>query len=627
MDLSREIELETRLARVEKSIALLQRSVDALLAERSPAPGRAESEDTFREQRRDPLAEQVLHGRQSDFAQQAGAPRGRHTTADDILGENLSSWFSSRTPEWWLSRFGIGFVVLAVLLLYSYATDKGWITPTVRVAAGTLLGGILFLAGNRTRHSSDALDPRDLGFRELFLGGGLAVWYVTAYAAAVSYQLISIPTARLVFFALGLLSTWIALEERREIFAFLAVATGFATPFILTAPAGSMSELSLYLGAVTALGLTIYLMRGWPSILWITFIAFWVSLAGLREPGSAVSPAHGSLALTILVILAAAAFVRVPSLRRQLLLLGSERYTPFPLSSGMIRFMDALDSLAAALGGGKSASDSLAVWVLPLLSPYLAVDFFAYIWPTMPEQLWGLALLVLGAAAFAYARRSTHGDAEFTHIEVTAAALWTVLGIGYIAPSPEGIPLASFVATMVVFSYVRTYAGVRAVAKATIVIALLSISGHDLAIAEVGLVHLRWILSGIATVGCAGLIAQALIEDPAEKGQGMVLAFAAYLTGLVVVWRALETIWAPLVTTSYAVLGAVLLILSRRPGSNPLLRHLGGVTMLVVVVRLLLVDLSSVETIWRVLLFLLCGSVFLYTGYRMQLRPAGETEQ
>jgi hypothetical protein len=36
--------------------------------------------------------------------------------------------------------------------------------------------------------------------------------------------------------------------------------------------------------------------------------------------------------------------------------------------------------------------------------------------------------------------------------------------------------------------------------------------------------------------------------------------------------------------------------------------------------RLLLVDLSSVEAIWRVLLFLVCGAVFLYTGYRMQPR-------
>ena len=106
-----------------------------------------------------------------------------------------------------------------------------------------------------------------------------------------------------------------------------------------------------------------------------------------------------------------------------------------------------------------------------------------------------------------------------------------------------------------------------------------------------------------------------------------VLGIAAYFTGVLIMWRALEPVWPPLVTTSYAVLGAVLLVLSRRPGSNPLLRHLGGATMLVVVGRLLLVDLSSVETIWRVLLFLLCGALFLYTGYRMQPRSTAEADK
>jgi len=48
--------------------------------------------------------------------------------------------------------------------------------------------------------------------------------------------------------------------------------------------------------------------------------------------------------------------------------------------------------------------------------------------------------------------------------------------------------------------------------------------------------------------------------------------------------------------------------------------------MLLVVARLLIIDLSSVGTIWRVLLFLVCGAVFLYTGYRIQPRPARRSE-
>ena len=600
MDSAREIEFEARLARVEQSIALLQRSVDALLDERKPRP--------------------------------APIPARRQSAADGI-GENISSWFSSRSPEWWLSRLGIGFVVLAVLLLYKFAIDKGWITPPIRVLAGTLVGGGLLWAATRTSPAPKSAGSHDLGLRELFFGGALAVWYVTAYAAAVWYQVISIPSARLVFFLLAILSTWIALQERREIFAFLAVATGFATPFILAAPVRSLTGFSLYMGAIAAIGFTIYLMRGWASIVWITFAGFWLSVAGVTSTGGRINASNGSVALTTLVILAAAAFVRVPTLRRELLLLGSDRYTSLPIGSGIRRLMHALDALAEALGGGgKSAPDSLVLWLVPLLSPILAADSLENIWPTAPKAIWGFALVVLGVAAFVLARRGGQPDAEVTHVEVTAAVLWAALGIERVASLPEGIPLASGLAALVLVSSefvpsARPYPGARAVAKATIVIALLSIAGHELDFADVGLLHLRWVLSGIAAIGCAALIAQALIEDSAERMQGIVLAVAAYLTGLVVIWRALEPVWAPLVTTSYAVAGALLLVMSRRPGSNPLLKHLGGATMLIVVLRLLLVDLSRVETIWRVLLFLVCGAVFLYTGYRMQLRPTGETEK
>jgi hypothetical protein len=604
MDSSRGIEFEARLARVEKSIALLQRSVDGLLDERKPKPP--------------PIADRVFVQRQR---------------AADGIGENLSSWFSSRSPEWWLSRVGIGFVVLAVLLLYKYAIDKGWITPPVRILAGIVVGGVLFWAATRTTPPAKSTDSRDLGLRELFFGGGLAVWYVTAYAAAVWYHVISIPSARLVFLLLAILSTWIALQERREVFGFLAVATGFATPFILVAPLRSNAELSLYLGAMVAIGLTIYLMRGWPSLVWITFAGFWLSVAGVTNAGARINPANGSLALTTLVILATAALVRVPTLRRELLLVGSDRYASLPISSGIRRLMHALDALAAALGGGgKSAPDSLVLWLVPLLSPILAADSLENIWPTAPKAIWGFGLLALGAGAFILARRGEQPGVELTQVEVTAAVLWGALGIERVASVPEGIPLASGLAALVLVSSefvpsARPYPGARAVAKATIAIALLSIAGHELDFADVGLLHLRWVLSGIATIGCAALIAETLIGDSAERMQGIVLAVAGYLTGLVVIWRALEPVWAPLVTTSYAVAGALLLVISQRPGSNPLLKHLGGATMLLVVVRLLFVDLSSVEAIWRVLLFLVCGAVFLYTGYRMQLRPTAGTEK
>jgi uncharacterized membrane protein len=98
------------------------------------------------------------------------------------------------------------------------------------------------------------------------------------------------------------------------------------------------------------------------------------------------------------------------------------------------------------------------------------------------------------------------------------------------------------------------------------------------------------------------------------------------MTSLLVIANILQPIWPPLITATFAALGAVLLILSRRGSGQRLMRQLGGVTMVLVVGRLLLVDLATVETIWRVLLFLVCGVVFLYTGYRLQPARVSQPE-
>ncbi|MEO8908813.1 MAG: DUF2339 domain-containing protein [Gemmatimonadaceae bacterium] len=583
MDSLKEQEIDARLAKIEHAIASLQRSVDGM------ARGAGNS---------------------------ARIPTPRLSPREDP-SPGLPQWLSSRTPEWWLSRLGAAFVVLAVLILYGYAVDKGWITPPIRVLAGALVGGLLVWAGHHTERPEQAKVP-DLAMRELLYGTGLAVWYVTVYAASVSYQMISSPAARLLYFGLGLVATWIALEDRREIFAFLAVATGFATPFILPAPYTSLPELSLYLGAIAGVGLIIYLMRGWPAIIWLTFVSFWFAIGvTIYDRGIVDSTAVGSLSMTFLFLISGAAFTRVASLRRRLLALGSDRYIPAPVTPATWKLMDGLDSVSQMLGGGKSASDSHTVWVLTMLSPILAITMLADIWPSVPTQLWGVVLVGLGWGAYALAKKGM-ADEELRHVAFTSAALWTLLGVVRIVPEPERLAAAALHATFILVWWRERIVGPRTVAKGTILVGLAVILGEELgAAANHGLLRWRWVMSELVALGATAVVVQRLIGDPKEKIQGVVLGTAAYLTSLLVIANILEPIWPPLVTASFAALGAWLLILSRQRDQR-LLRQLGGVTMVLVVGRLLLVDLATVETIWRVLLFLVCGGVFLYTGYRLQ---------
>ncbi len=158
-------------------------------------------------------------------------------------------------------------------------------------------------------------------------------------------------------------------------------------------------------------------------------------------------------------------------------------------------------------------------------------------------------------------------------------------------------------------------------------IVLAALVGNELGSVRAGWIRWRWVASDIVTIGASALISQKLLADRGERVQGVALIVMTYLTSLVVILAVLQPIWAPLVTTTYALLGAGLLIMSRRRGGERLLLQLGGATMVIVVARLLLVDFASVETIWRVLLFLIIGAVFLYAAYTLQPSRAGESRK
>jgi len=605
MNESKEREIEERLSRIESVLSDLQQSIDSLVRAKGGASASAKP------------------ARSAWVAPSSTPAEKRATTnATNDIGSTISDWFSSRSPEWWLSRLGIGFVVIAVLFLYSYAIEKGWITPPIRVLAGTVVGAALFWVAMRTK-DDDTKTSLGLGMRQLLYGGALAAWYVTAYAASVWYGLISVPSARLVFFILAITSAWLSLQERREIFAFIAVATGFATPFILSGPVTSLTPFALYMGAISAIGLFIYLIRGWPSTVWITFLAFWLILNGSALSGGVVrSTTPGALSLSILILLAGAAFTRVPWLRRQLLATGNPRYTPSPKSEATQRVMDGMDALSKVLGGGKSAPDSLALWVMTILSPVFVVSTLANIWIRVPSIVPGLILVGLGSAAITLGMSQT-ADREVRHVIFTAAAFWMLLGLMKVAPNPESVGVAALYAAAILVYVKSTLIGPRSIAKAAIVVALAVVAGHALSGSLTGWMHWRWIVAEIVTLGSSAIIAQKLLKNASERVQGMVVGGLTYLGSLLVIIDLLEPVWPPLVTATYAVFGAALLLVSKQRGGDRLLRQLGGVTMVIVVARLLLVDMASVETIWRVLLFLACGAVFLFAGYRLQPSRAG----
>jgi uncharacterized membrane protein len=131
-------------------------------------------------------------------------------------------------------------------------------------------------------------------------------------------------------------------------------------------------------------------------------------------------------------------------------------------------------------------------------------------------------------------------------------------------------------------------------------------------------------LTDLLTVGTALAICT-IIKSNSSR---LVYQLASHLA--ILAWFAREL--SPLengqgyVTIAWGVYGAILLIAALRLSSTRL-RQLSLGTLILVVGKLFVVDLSELETIWRVLLFMGFGAVFLLLSYYFPKLWKGEVEK
>jgi uncharacterized membrane protein len=512
-------------------------------------------------------------------------------------------WLAARSAEWWLGSLGVVFLVIASFLLYRYAVDHEWITPLVRVFTGVAVGGGMLVAARQfTQRGGESSDDA-LGLREILLGGGLAVWYLTSYAAAVFYQLISVPTARVCFLLLSVASAWLALKERRILFAMIALGVGFAAPYLLPSPSSSLISLGLYLAPLGALGLVLYLMRGWELILWMTFIGFWVDLP--QQVAFASLTFGVASVFSLLSIASGVAFARAPIMRRRLVALGSDRY------------------------GKAGAGARAGFWMITVASPMLMLGMLFAIWSHVANEFWGIAEVALAVAAYRWSEDGHETDPLVKELEATAAAVWSLAGLEWIAIAfalRAGIamgPLCLGVAAMHSALLMLVLRGTdftvpRAIARATGVMVLVVVVFFELGASHSSSLRMDWTFAEAIVLGLTVWHWRLMRSETVQDLNATVFAVIGYGALLLVLARVLGSIWLPLVTASYAIAGAALLIASREGEGRKFLLRLGGLTMVIVVGRLIIVDMSSVETIWRVLLFLACGIAFVGASYRMQ---------
>ncbi len=171
-----------------------------------------------------------------------------------------------RTREEWeilfggklLNRVGALALILAVGFFLKYAFDNDWLNETARVILGGAVGLLLIAGGYRFHGRQLAV------FSQGLTGAGVAILYLSIYAAFDFYHLLPQPVA---FFLMALVTAaafLLSLHYDARAIALLGWAGGFLTPLLLVTTELNTLGLFIYLTLLDA-GLIAILIRrrGW----------------------------------------------------------------------------------------------------------------------------------------------------------------------------------------------------------------------------------------------------------------------------------------------------------------------------------------------------------------------------
>ena len=217
----------------------------------------------------------------------------------------------------WLARIGILAVIIGVAFFLRLAFDNDWIGEGGRVGLG-VAGGLGALA------LAEYLRPRYQIYAQTLAGGGIALLYLSVFAAFSFYGFLNIYVATAVLFAISASAAAIALRYDSVALAVVGIIGAFTAPFVLGAfgdrpdplEFGRLAgvETMAYVVIVDLAVLALSTVRNWR---WLTLLALLGSLASFglwyEDSGGDVSlvVAHGSLTAIFLIFVGATTLYHV----------------------------------------------------------------------------------------------------------------------------------------------------------------------------------------------------------------------------------------------------------------------------------------------------------------------------
>lgn len=378
------------------------------------------------------------------------APAAAQPGELDALYQRVRTWlFGGNT----LVRVGVLVLFFGLAFLARYAAEAGLLPVELRLT-GIAGGGIaLLVAGWRLRGRRSA-------YAVSLQGGGVAVLYLTVFAALRLYELIPAGLAFGLLLAIVAFAALLAILQDAPALAVIGSAGGFVAPILASTGAGSHVQLFSYYTLLNAGVLVMAWKKAWRILNLVGFaFTFLISLAwGARYYQPAFLATTEPFLITFfLMYLAAAVFYALrhaPNLKHYVdgTLVFGLPVVAFGLQAGLVREIPfALAWSALALG---SLYVLLARWLHGRRSPSLdllveaflalGIAFLTLAIPLALEGKWTAAAWALEGAALVWV-----GQRQGRKL-ATAAGLLLQLGAGSafidgggLSEYGRGLPLAN----------------------------------------------------------------------------------------------------------------------------------------------------------------------------------------
>src|SRR5207302_7668195 len=159
-----------------------------------------------------------------------------------------------------LLYIGVVTIVVGVCYFEKLAIDSHWIGETARVIQGGVVGVLFVLGGLHLVRKGFPL------YGQMVCGGGIAVLYVSTYAAFNFYHLIDRLVAVDLMYVITAAAAWLADRQRSPGLALMAVGGGFAAPLLLPSPSAAPLALFGYETILIAGTVVLAGRRGWPAL-------------------------------------------------------------------------------------------------------------------------------------------------------------------------------------------------------------------------------------------------------------------------------------------------------------------------------------------------------------------------